>query len=243
MKLVMRLGEDCDVGSVFEAKSKFLHLKRMEGLDVEEEVVSGDDSGPTFLLDDRELGNPNVDELERMIEQAFDERATRIALDPRYMYMIEEERPVRGLGLYRNMLSAGYSGQYYTRSRPSVFLDHGHLGKVMLLSSINSAEQPELERLEPTNVPRIGIVMSEFIQNAKKGIIYCDALEFLIAQNSFKNILSLLQNLSDRISQSRSLVLVSADPKTLDEREFHLLQREFLQLNTNRLDQGAVETL
>jgi len=85
--------------------------------------------------------------------------------------------------------------------------------------------------ISPSAIPRLNLIMGDFLQDASEGLAVVDCLEYLITQNSFEVILRLIQAWNDKIVGTRKRILLSVDPLTLTIQQLHLIKKECLDLN------------
>ena len=85
--------------------------------------------------------------------------------------------------------------------------------------------------LSPSAIPRLNLLVTEFIQQNLDSLIVVDCLEYLITQNSFEVVLRLIQAWNDKIVDTKARVLVSVDPLTLTIQQLHLIKKECLELS------------
>jgi len=77
--------------------------------------------------------------------------------------------------------------------------------------------------IPPDALNRIAAVVREFVKGG--GIIYIDGIEYLISNNDFLAVKSLLDHLSDMVAISGAILVYSVDPDILDDKEKALLER------------------
>lgn len=76
---------------------------------------------------------------------------------------------------------------------------------------------PVLERIHYELERRIGV---------DEGVIWLDAVEYLVTSNGFDSVLTFLRSVGDAVSQSRWRVIAPLAPDAFDEQELAQLQRE-----------------
>ncbi len=80
--------------------------------------------------------------------------------------------------------------------------------------------------LSPTSLDMLTTIMIDFLGNGGGKVIVLGGLDFLMTYNEFSNLLRLIQNMKDRVSLSDSMMLISYDPKLLEERDLWRLKSE-----------------
>ena len=85
---------------------------------------------------------------------------------------------------------------------------------------------PEETCVTPSGIAELSSVIVSFVDQTKNGIVLIEGMEYLVSQNNFRSILNLVQLINDKIMISDSRMLITLDPKTLDEKEVHLIMKE-----------------
>jgi hypothetical protein len=139
-------------------------------------------------------------------------------------YLFEE---ARADGMYEALLSqisSGLEGLIVTRTYPDDLREKYGLKRtpVIWLTS-----QPGQDRVDPTNLSILERTIVDFIKMGHDTVIAIDGTEYLISNNSSPKVLRLLYGLRDEILMSRSRMIVTIDPKVLDDRELAFFERDF----------------
>jgi archaellum biogenesis ATPase FlaH len=74
-------------------------------------------------------------------------------------------------------------------------------------------------------------MVKAFIQTSVDTVVLLDGIEYLIMQNSFEHALELIQGLNDVVVQSNSRLIITLDPLTISERQWHLLRTELMEFS------------
>ena len=85
--------------------------------------------------------------------------------------------------------------------------------------------------ISPSAIPRLNLLVTEFILQNLDSLIVIDCLEYLITQNSFEVVLRLIQAWNDKIVDTKARILLSVDPLTLTIQQLHLIKKECLDLS------------
>ena len=138
------------------------------------------------------------------------------------IYLIEERKPRATFELLDQSLSSGCSGLVVTRDYPKVLIDEKGIGTCRVLWLTNMVGEG---RINPT---AIGILMGQmrtFIESQQKTVVVLDGLEYLITLNTYDRMLQFMHQLKDIVVTNDCILLVPVDPRTLDQRELALLER------------------
>lgn len=84
----------------------------------------------------------------------------------------------------------------------------------------------DLEHLSPHNLPRLGYLITNFVEQRSLGVVLLEGLEYLSTQNNFKTVLRMVQFLYDKVAVSRSIMIISVNPLAFELKDLHLLKSE-----------------
>ena len=138
--------------------------------------------------------------------------------------LIEEKRPVRSYRLFLAMLGKGKVGLVITRSHPDIIREEYNLQQTAVLWL---AKQPGPNRIEPSNLSILQHVITEYLRKSESVVIIIDSLEFILENNSEDKVLMMLYDLRDEILLTKSTLILSIDPDTMEESRIALLERDF----------------
>ncbi|WP_048150034.1 DUF835 domain-containing protein [Thermococcus sp. AM4] len=86
-------------------------------------------------------------------------------------------------------------------------------------------------RIEPT---RLAPLMHYLIERTDESTaVILEGVEYLILENGFETVFKFLTSLKDNVLSKKALLVLILDPRTFDERELKLLEREFSWLNVS----------
>lgn len=139
-------------------------------------------------------------------------------------YMINEERPQKSNDIFLDLVNHGVHGLYITRRNPQTIRESFHLQKTPIIWL--TREKSAGNSIDPRDLVELSHTVREFIKKTKNGVVLLDGLEYLIVQNSYKEILKFIQGLKDTISLSQSRLIIPLDPSAITQQQVHLLQRE-----------------
>ena len=146
-------------------------------------------------------------------------------IDERTSYLIEESKPILGLRIFEKEVRNGRKGLCITRENPKRLIEQYNWENIPIIWLTRNNLTTE-HCIDPTNLSRLTIEIVNFIKESKRGIILLEGLEYLISQNSYQIILRFIQLINDKIMLSNCIILVPIDPRILNERELHLLERD-----------------
>lgn len=151
------------------------------------------------------------------------EKAEALTLRPAHSYLVEEDTPISTLHLYARLVEEGYAGLAITRQNPArIREEYGGKGEVLWLTDRESS----VERTIAPSLESIIHTIEEFMAAHPRGVLVLDGLPYLISNTNFDGVLRFLRRLIDDISESSSLMVISASPSTLHPQELSILERE-----------------
>ncbi|MGD2250898.1 MAG: DUF835 domain-containing protein [Candidatus Methanofastidiosia archaeon] len=151
----------------------------------------------------------------------------------RTSYVWEHSDPGVAFEIFLDYTARGAFGLLITRDYPKKVQEKYELLDVscIWLSQVESAENA----VDPTNLPRLTYMITQFIKQVPESFILLVGVEYLVVHNGFDRVLKFLHTLNDRVMTHNARFLVVVDPKTLDPREVSLLERELHPLKKENL--------
>ncbi|MBU7010454.1 MAG: DUF835 domain-containing protein [Theionarchaea archaeon] len=142
-------------------------------------------------------------------------------LEKGHVYLLMESQPKKSLQLVKEYGRLGYDGLVITRLSPDQVQKKLKKQKILHLSSAAKEDS-----IPPDNVVNILLRMREFMTSRKESILLLDGLDYVAIQNTFEDALSLIRKLAESVTLYKGILLVSLNPKSLEEKELVLLGEE-----------------
>ena len=138
-------------------------------------------------------------------------------------YLVKEKRPEIGFRTLKGLAARNVPTMIVTyQATDRVRQDTGLVDTKILRLSHSTGR----EVLSPTAVPALAKAIEHFIEgNEGRGAIMLDGLEYLIANNGFREAVLFLEHLNEFILQRRAILIVPLAPDAVSDREFALLER------------------
>ena len=126
----------------------------------------------------------------------------------------------------------GADGLCITREHPAkVKRRHGlERTPVVWLSAERIQGQPTVDSLID-----LSILIGNFLQRVKHGIVLLDGLEYLITNHGFSSFIKFLQSIRDRFERSNSILIAPLLEEALDVKEARLIEREMKPLTVSNV--------
>jgi len=164
----------------------------------------------------------NVTERKKAQEELM-RRLMRFRLEEGNVYLVKETTPDSSLEAFKDLLSVGYDGLVLSRTPEAKFREslEGDFGFLWL------AEREG----EGAVSPEPGAIRQRLEDLPWKEAVFMDRLDYLVFKKGFDSFLSFVQDIRELIYLKDSIVILSIDPATLEEREMSLLEKECLPLS------------
>lgn len=139
-------------------------------------------------------------------------------------YLFEERVPLRTHQILRKELSAGRETLYISKHSPqqvrSQFDFDPSILKTMWLSP-----RPEDDCIPPMNLRLFEERVCEFLEEYPNGIVALNGLDVLEMWNGFRPVKDVLRRTRSHVSDNGNNLIVSLDPKNLNQRTVAELER------------------
>ncbi|MBT3465108.1 DUF835 domain-containing protein, partial [archaeon] len=146
-----------------------------------------------------------------------------IELNPNNIYLLKEKNDSYAAELFVSTLNKGYAGLGMTRDNPKLIKEKFKLEKtpfIWLKKSKNKSDKSSL-----VNVKDLQKIMFDFM-NHGKSVILIERFDYIITQNEFKSSLNFLQSLRDVVMIKDSIIIISLNPNSLNDKELNLIESE-----------------
>ncbi len=139
--------------------------------------------------------------------------------------LFEEDRPESMYETLLTTVSNGVEGLIVTRTYPDDLRERHGLKRTPV---IWLCSQPGQDWVDPTNLSILEHTIIEFLKMGHNTVVAIDGMEYLIANNGSPKVLRFLYGLRDEILMSQSRLLITMNPKVLDEKELAFFERDFM---------------
>jgi len=172
-----------------------------------------------------------VDELESKARLLDDQGLNRYdtLLDEGNAYIIESEKTKRAINIFKILVKHGFKGQCITTLNPDILKRRYGLSfldiQIVWLSEVDSDIALNLD-----DIDAIKDRISTFLSENEKTVILLLNPSVMIAHQDFKSFLSLLKFAEDQIAVHKSRMLISIDPKSIEDKHLRIIQRDVIAL-------------
>ncbi len=145
---------------------------------------------------------------------------SKIYLSPGISYLVEEEKPYRSISYLKEGIERNYSAICITRMNPERFKKTFDMNGEVYWLTEHTTDLPSIKPI----LENINFFLEKYIK--KKYIIFIDGLDFLISKNSGEAVIQFIRHIIDILSESKSILIISLNPKTIEEKYLKILERE-----------------
>lgn len=138
-------------------------------------------------------------------------------------YLIKEHLPEKSFELFYKMVMADVRGLCITRIYPEKIRKKYSLKEVDISWLTDSIEDDNV--VNPLKVEKLEKLIVDYIGRNPESVVYLEGVEYLITRNNFEKILKVIYRLRDYFLNTRSMFIITIDPRIFDERQIALLEK------------------
>lgn len=128
----------------------------------------------------------------------------------------------KGYSLLKDAIATGKPYKIVTRIPPSRLPLTEGIDKSNIIWLSNIAKE---NSFNPHDLLRLQELISDFLDGGN-GVVMIDGLEYLISNNDFLSVLRLIQNLRDQNEGVGGIMIITLNPKDLENHELTMLEKE-----------------
>jgi PAS domain S-box-containing protein len=174
-----------------------------------------------------------IDRTRLLVEPVAEKRLKtqfRHLLDTSESYIILEKKPKKSLEMFLDLITHGIPGFIVSRENPEKVKRKHKLVRTPFLWLSRSDIK---NTLNPDDLPKLSYIIRDFVAKCEESAIFLDGLEYLIIQAGFDVVIRYLLELKDLIVLSNSRLIIPLYRPAISEKEFRILEREFLVLDSS----------
>ena len=142
-----------------------------------------------------------------------------------HIYIIKEKKANRSFEVFTDLVTHGVPGLCISRSMPDIIREEQGLKKTPIVWLTNNEIAKE-KCLPPTDIPRLHLAVTDFLEKAPDSVVMLDGLVYLITNNSFSTILKLVQLLSDKVMLHNGRMIIPMVSSAISPKEMGVLEKE-----------------
>ncbi len=146
----------------------------------------------------------------------------RFPIERGFVYLVKEKRPGIAFAMFREAVIHGAQGMVITREHPNRLKQTYEFEASRILWLTRRVGE---DHVDPTELTRLSMTISKFIEGTPKSVVLIEGLEYLITQNDFETVLRVVNHLHDFVLSHDCAVIIVLDPRVLSTRELALLER------------------
>ena len=159
-----------------------------------------------------------------------------IVLQPRRLYLLQDEEEQTTMELFISALNQGYAGLGLSRDDPRVLRQKYGLQK----TSFIWLTKVKVEGLPcEKNIETLVQLIEQFVRKSIKSVIMIDDIDYLVLENGLESVLKALHGLKDLASSHECIIVMAVTPGALEESQ----QKMIAALAQDVYQQGAVKLL
>ncbi|MFA5312448.1 MAG: DUF835 domain-containing protein [Methanomassiliicoccales archaeon] len=139
-------------------------------------------------------------------------------------YIVESRNSNMAYSILIEELGKGAEGLVVSREHPDRIREQHRLDKTRLIWLTNSLGQ---DNVDPTNLSIVQRMLSEFQEITKRPIVLVDGIEVFLLNNKRERVLQMLFDLRDEFITSEGTLILSVDPRTVEESVLAMLEKDF----------------
>ena len=137
-------------------------------------------------------------------------------------YLVKND-PEKAFELFTHRVLSGVNGLCITREHPAKVRRRFGLERTPVVWL--TAERIEGQQTVDSLID-LSILIGNFLQRVKRGIVLLDGFEYLITNHGFNSFIKFLQFIRDRFERSNSILIAPLLEEALDMKEARLIERE-----------------
>jgi hypothetical protein len=146
----------------------------------------------------------------------------RFPIERGFVYLVKEKRPGIAFAMFKEAVDHKAQGMVITREHPNRLKQTHEFEASRILWLTRRVGE---DHIDPTELTRLSMTISKFIEGTKKSVVLVEGLEYLITQNDFETVLRFVNHLHDFVLAHDCAVIIVLDPRVLSTRELALLER------------------
>jgi hypothetical protein len=139
-------------------------------------------------------------------------------------YLVLEEKPAHGFGLFVDAVTHGSQGLVLTRTPPQTVRERHGLAKTPIVWVGEQPPTPETQFAGDGE--EVAYVVAKFLKESQDGIVLLDSFEYLVHTGDFRRALKLVYHLKEIVVHTNARIVLTVNPGSLDPKELSILQKE-----------------
>lgn len=145
-------------------------------------------------------------------------------------YFLKEAEPICTYGLFKNAMDFGFKGLCFTKFPPEKVRERYEIEKTLIIW-LTFKEDIENEKTIITKQVKVLIdTIRGFVDKENESIICIDCFYEVVMVNGFETSLKLIKDIKNICRENHSILLLSLNPKTLEDEQLTILEKEFLEV-------------
>ena len=142
-------------------------------------------------------------------------------------WLVKEPRAALSFEIFERLLRRGLPGLCITRQHPNRVRHERGLYEVRFIWLSTTLGE---DYIQPHNLSGLANLIAGFLNDAGKGVILLDGVEYLMIHNGFVGIVDFLEYVNELITTRQAIFLLPVSPQALEEKELAILERNMMVL-------------
>jgi len=125
-----------------------------------------------------------------------------------FVYLVKEKRPGVAFAMFNEAVKHQAQGMVVTREHPNRLKQTHEFDAARILWLTRRVGE---NHVDPTELIRLSMTISKFIEGTKKTVVLVEGLEYLITQNDFETVLRFVNHLHDFVLAHDCAVIIVLD--------------------------------
>lgn len=151
-------------------------------------------------------------------------------LEPSKNYIVQEESGKRGYEIFTDQITHDISGLCITKYPPQSIREKYGFEKTPLFWFTFKKSDKETtvnpQKIDVELIPQI----EDFVKKGKRTMVYIDCFDQVSLVKGFENTLTLISDIKNICRENHSILLLSINPNTFEEKQISTLEKEFLEV-------------
>lgn len=150
-----------------------------------------------------------------------------IRLDTKKIYLVKEDDENHAHELFISSLNRGFAGLGIVRDNPDAIRKKYNLQKTSFIWLTDT----EMKGFPcETNINNLFRLISEFVKKSSKSVVLIDRLDYILAENSFEEVIKKIHALRDLAVSHECIIILSVNPELIEGSQLKAIEVETIDL-------------
>ncbi len=151
----------------------------------------------------------------------------RYSIPVGHSYLAVEHQGRGAFETFTDLITHGHPGLCVSRVHPDNVKQEYDLRSTPVRWLAQSASS---DAIAPTDLVGLSLTVKAFLQKGSSPVVILQGLEYLVTNNGYAPALTFVQRINDVVAETRGILIIPVEPRSLSEREEALLASECTRL-------------